>query len=322
MLGPDLNFFLSGWFKMTVVEAYFGGKKMDSPDNAQMLSADVTSLIVEGIAQNTSGSIFEAEVSHCHLWWKESIYSCICKHPKFYTMVLLFEISVFSKDTVYNYGSNPYVSSSGHWSDKRCIWLTFVMSFWISLRMHACVDYLWEGKLVFHFSVLNWLFLAWQLFWTAWSCFVGGMITDLCSMSQQGGQEPEVTGSPTEKAILSWGLKVQKDSILNLDPFYRLISCYCLLIMVGTFLQLGMKFNETRSKSSILHVFPFNSEKKRGGVAVHLVIWIICNAEDVVWCILLTWFGYDFWVIMLCYTIYLLHNRLVASLLGAYPVQM
>nr|AWA44663.1 Calcium-transporting ATPase [Saccharum spontaneum] len=102
--------------QMTVVEAYFGGKKMDSPDNAQMLSADVTSLIVEGIAQNTSGSIFEPE----------------------------------------------------------------------------------------------------------------------------GGQEPEVTGSPTEKAILSWGLK------------------------------LGMKFNETRSKSSILHVFPFNSEKKRGGVAVHL----------------------------------------------------
>ncbi|PUZ48775.1 hypothetical protein GQ55_7G273800 [Panicum hallii var. hallii] len=102
--------------QMTVVEAYFGGKKMGSPDNAQMLSSDVTSLIVEGIAQNTSGSIFEPE----------------------------------------------------------------------------------------------------------------------------GGQEPEVTGSPTEKAILSWGLK------------------------------LGMKFNETRSKSSILHVFPFNSEKKRGGVAVHL----------------------------------------------------
>ncbi|CAD6262592.1 unnamed protein product [Miscanthus lutarioriparius] len=46
---------------MTVVEAYFGGKKMDSPDSAQMLSADVTSLIVEGIAQNTSGSIFEPE---------------------------------------------------------------------------------------------------------------------------------------------------------------------------------------------------------------------------------------------------------------------
>nr|CAB3485681.1 unnamed protein product [Digitaria exilis] len=110
--------------QMTVVEAYFGGKKMESPDNTQMLSADVTSLIVEGIAQNTSGSIFEPGV----------------------------------------------------------------------------------GQLSF-----------------------------------LGGQEPEVTGSPTEKAILSWGLK------------------------------LGMKFNETRSKASILHVFPFNSEKKRGGVAVHLV---------------------------------------------------
>jgi Ca2+-transporting ATPase len=89
-------------------------------------------------------------------------------------------------------------------------------------------------------------------------------------MSQQGGQEPEVTGSPTEKAILSWGLKVQKD-FLNLDPSY-IVNFLLLLIMVGTFLQLGMKFNETRSKSSILHVFPFNSEKKRGGVAVHLVI--------------------------------------------------
>jgi len=41
-------------------------------------------------------------------------------------------------------------------------------------------------------------------------CILGGMSSDLCSMSQQGGQEPEVTGSPTEKAILSWGLKVQK----------------------------------------------------------------------------------------------------------------
>ncbi|KAL6598431.1 hypothetical protein ACP70R_046130 [Stipagrostis hirtigluma subsp. patula] len=103
--------------QMTVVEAYFGGKKMTAPDNAQILSANVTSLIVEGIAQNTSGSIFEPE---------------------------------------------------------------------------------------------------------------------------QGGEEPEVTGSPTEKAILSWGLK------------------------------LGMKFNETRSKSFVLHVFPFNSEKKRGGVAMQL----------------------------------------------------
>ncbi|CAM0902918.1 unnamed protein product [Alopecurus aequalis] len=102
--------------QMNVVEAYFGGKKMVPTDNTEMLSVTFSTMIIEGIAQNTSGSIFEPE----------------------------------------------------------------------------------------------------------------------------GGKAPEVTGSPTEKAILSWGL------------------------------QLGMKFNETRSKSSILQVFPFNSEKKRGGVAVQV----------------------------------------------------
>ncbi|XP_078170730.1 calcium-transporting ATPase 5, plasma membrane-type-like [Carex rostrata] len=56
----------------------------------------------------------------------------------------------------------------------------------------------------------------------------------------EDGKETEITGSPTEKAILSWGL------------------------------QLGMIFNEARGKSSILQVFPFNSEKKRGGVAVQV----------------------------------------------------
>nr|CAB3445801.1 unnamed protein product [Digitaria exilis] len=48
----------------------------------------------------------------------------------------------------------------------------------------------------------------------------------------------EITGSPTEKAILAWGL------------------------------ELGMKFAEERSRSAIIHVSPFNSEKKRAGVAV------------------------------------------------------
>ncbi|CAI0442213.1 unnamed protein product [Linum tenue] len=52
------------------------------------------------------------------------------------------------------------------------------------------------------------------------------------------GEAVEVTGSPTEKAILSWAVK------------------------------LGMKFDTIRSESKVLHVFPFNSEKKRGGVAV------------------------------------------------------
>ncbi|XP_039009543.1 calcium-transporting ATPase 9, plasma membrane-type-like [Hibiscus syriacus] len=52
------------------------------------------------------------------------------------------------------------------------------------------------------------------------------------------GGNVEISGSPTEKAILSWAIK------------------------------LGMEFDAIRSESTILHVFPFNSEKKRGGVAV------------------------------------------------------
>ncbi|KAL9250498.1 Calcium-transporting ATPase 10, plasma membrane-type-like protein [Drosera capensis] len=54
----------------------------------------------------------------------------------------------------------------------------------------------------------------------------------------EAGADAEVSGSPTEKAILYWGVK------------------------------LGMNFTAERSKSSIIHAFPFNSEKKRGGVAV------------------------------------------------------
>lgn len=48
----------------------------------------------------------------------------------------------------------------------------------------------------------------------------------------------EVSGSPTEKAILQWGVK------------------------------LGLKFDVVKSESIVLHVSPFNSTKKRGGVAV------------------------------------------------------
>ncbi|KAG9160379.1 hypothetical protein Leryth_008775 [Lithospermum erythrorhizon] len=54
----------------------------------------------------------------------------------------------------------------------------------------------------------------------------------------EDGGPAEVSGSPTEKAILDWGVK------------------------------LGMNFDAIRSDASILHAFPFNSEKKRGGVAV------------------------------------------------------
>ncbi|XP_059459519.1 calcium-transporting ATPase 10, plasma membrane-type-like [Corylus avellana] len=58
--------------------------------------------------------------------------------------------------------------------------------------------------------------------------------------ASEGGVNVEVSGSPTEKAILSWGVK------------------------------LGMNFEAIRSESSVLYVFPFNSEKKRGGAAVRL----------------------------------------------------
>ncbi|KAJ1433430.1 P-type ATPase [Sesbania bispinosa] len=54
----------------------------------------------------------------------------------------------------------------------------------------------------------------------------------------ESGNGVEVSGSPTEKAILQWGI------------------------------QLGMDFEAARSESSIIHVFPFNSDKKRGGVAI------------------------------------------------------
>ncbi|XP_022843092.1 calcium-transporting ATPase 9, plasma membrane-type-like [Olea europaea var. sylvestris] len=50
----------------------------------------------------------------------------------------------------------------------------------------------------------------------------------------------DVSGSPTEKAILHWGVK------------------------------LGMKFDAVRSESIILHVSPFNSTKKRAGVALRV----------------------------------------------------
>ncbi|KAF7806692.1 calcium-transporting ATPase 8, plasma membrane-type-like [Senna tora] len=100
--------------QMTVVEAYVGGKKIDPPHNKSELSAMLCSLLVEGVAQNSNGSVYVPE----------------------------------------------------------------------------------------------------------------------------GGNNVEVTGSPTEKAILNWGI------------------------------QLGMNFETARSESSIIHVFPFNSDKKRGGVAV------------------------------------------------------
>ncbi|XP_074281131.1 calcium-transporting ATPase 10, plasma membrane-type-like isoform X2 [Silene latifolia] len=54
----------------------------------------------------------------------------------------------------------------------------------------------------------------------------------------EDGSDATVSGAPTEKAILAWGV------------------------------ELGMNFNAKRSETVIIHAFPFNSQKKRGGVAV------------------------------------------------------
>lgn len=43
---------------MTVVEAYVGWRKIDPTDSNSQLSSMVTSLLVEGIAQNTNGSVY------------------------------------------------------------------------------------------------------------------------------------------------------------------------------------------------------------------------------------------------------------------------
>ncbi|XP_047322327.1 calcium-transporting ATPase 10, plasma membrane-type-like [Impatiens glandulifera] len=57
----------------------------------------------------------------------------------------------------------------------------------------------------------------------------------------EGGGIAEVSGSPTEKAILQWGVNI------------------------------GMDFDANRKNSSIIHASPFNSDKKRGGVALKLL---------------------------------------------------
>lgn len=47
---------------MTVVEAYVGKKKIILPDDASSLHPELVSLLNEGIAQNTSGNVFEPKV--------------------------------------------------------------------------------------------------------------------------------------------------------------------------------------------------------------------------------------------------------------------
>lgn len=47
---------------MTVVEAYVGQKKLDPADDGSQLPASVSSLVDEGLAQNTAGSVFISKV--------------------------------------------------------------------------------------------------------------------------------------------------------------------------------------------------------------------------------------------------------------------
>lgn len=48
---------------MTVVESYICGNKIDPLDSSSKLPPNVASLLIEGIAQNTTGSVFIPEVS-------------------------------------------------------------------------------------------------------------------------------------------------------------------------------------------------------------------------------------------------------------------
>lgn len=48
---------------MTVVEAYVGKKKIDPPDDSSQFDLVVSTLLNEGIAQNTTGSVFVPKVT-------------------------------------------------------------------------------------------------------------------------------------------------------------------------------------------------------------------------------------------------------------------
>lgn len=48
---------------MTVVEAYVGGERIDYSKKSSHISDILVSLLIEGIAQNTTGSVFISEVN-------------------------------------------------------------------------------------------------------------------------------------------------------------------------------------------------------------------------------------------------------------------
>jgi hypothetical protein len=47
---------------MTVVEAHFIGTKLDPCDDVRAISRSAAALLIEGIAQNTTGTVFLPEV--------------------------------------------------------------------------------------------------------------------------------------------------------------------------------------------------------------------------------------------------------------------
>ncbi|KAG0466039.1 hypothetical protein HPP92_020203 [Vanilla planifolia] len=57
--------------QMTVVEAHAGGVKLSSPDSTEQLASSICSLMIEGIAQNTTANVFVPEEgSEVHVHWK------------------------------------------------------------------------------------------------------------------------------------------------------------------------------------------------------------------------------------------------------------
>lgn len=57
---------------MTVVEAYVGRKKINPPDDSSQLHSVVSSLLIEGIAQNTTGKVFVPKVSALYFFFHDS----------------------------------------------------------------------------------------------------------------------------------------------------------------------------------------------------------------------------------------------------------
>lgn len=67
--------------QMTVVEAYVGQKKIDPPEDGLQYHSTVSSLLNEGIAQNTAGSVFSSKVL--------KILSFVCVASSFIYLLIL-----------------------------------------------------------------------------------------------------------------------------------------------------------------------------------------------------------------------------------------